>query len=189
MSNGNDTRPALTEDDRFDLQYAASATERRNQPRALVFIAGVVLTASLLAVVLGKGALGKVEASIRRESNREAEIARLITLLESTDETAQTLVYKPDPRAKLKIKEATQNAGIANVSSEPTSSTRSLPDGVEHVDYAYRGLSSHSIKSLLGAVQASLNAVEGLEVMEIKLTPGNKAWTMDIKYTRMVEAN
>lgn len=190
MAQPNDTqRPALTDDDRFDLQFAASATERRNQPRALVLIAGVVLTTTLLAVVLGNGALSKAESSIRRESAREAELKRLITQLESDDESTQTLVYPPDPRAKLKIKEATQNAGIANVTSEPTSTPRPLPDGIEHIDYAYRGLASHSIESLFLAVKASLGAVEGLHVKEIKLTPSDKGWTMDITYTRMVEAD
>ena len=72
---GETDRVRLTDDDRFDLQFAASSSERRNQPRALVFGAGVLMAGSLLVVMLGRGALVRAENAIEQIRAEEAEVA------------------------------------------------------------------------------------------------------------------
>lgn len=193
MATGNDTRRAtLTDDDRFDLQYAASATERRNQPRALVLGAAALLAVSLLGVLFGRGALSSAQANIAREQARESEITRLIAQLESSDEQSHTQIYEHDDRAKLTIHTATKNAGLTNANKEPRSRVDPMGDGVQRISYIYDSsdsLKAPSIATLLGAVRASLDSVPGLEVMSIKLTPSEKEWSMSITYTRMEKAN
>ena len=63
------------------------------------------------------------------------------------------------------------------------------PDGVQRIKFTYKDLKSPSIETLLSAVKASLDAVPGLVVMEIKLASDGKEWSMDITYTRMERAN
>lgn len=193
MATGNDTqRTALTDDDRFDLQYAASASERRNQPRVLVLGAAVLLALSLLSVLFGRGALNSAQANIAREQAREFEITRLIAQLEASDEQSHTQIYEHDDRAKLDIQRATESAGLTNVTKEPRFELDARGDGVQRIKYIYdstNSLRAPLIETLLRAVQASLDAVPGLEVMSIKLTPSKKEWSMNITYTRMEKAN
>lgn len=190
MTTGSETQPTgLTDDDRFDLQYAASVSERRNQPRMLVLGAAALLSLSLLGVLFGRGALSSAQADIARELSMESEIARLIAQLESGDEQSHTQIYEHDDRAKLNIQQATKSAGLSNVTKEPRSVVVRKPDGVQRIKFTYKDLKSPSIETLLSAVKASLDAVPGLVVMEIKLTSDGKEWSMDITYTRMERAN
>ena len=113
MATGNDTqRTALTDDDRFDLQYAASASERRNQPRVLVLGAAALLALSLLSVLFGRGALNSAQANIAREQARESGITRLIAQLEASDEESHTQIYDHDARAETDSKQATKDPGV-----------------------------------------------------------------------------
>ncbi len=182
-------RVRLTDDDRFDLQFAAAASERRNQPRALVFGAGVLLAGSLLAVMLGRGALARAQSAIDQIRADETEMSALLAEVEHVDSGGQTLVHEPMTRTKPLIKEATERAGVTGV-DEPTSVPgRTLDGGVIVRQFRYERLRSHSVGVLLESVRASLEAVAGLNVESIRLKPGDKEWEMRVVYTRMEKTN
>ena len=193
MATGIDTQRApLTDDDRFDLQYAASASERRNQPRALVLGAAALLALALLSVLFGQGALSNAKENIARERARQTEITQLIAQLESSDEQSHTQIYEHDDRAKLNIHNATKNAGLTNTTKEPRSEVNPMGDGVQRIKYIYdasNSLKAPLIETLMDAVDTSLNSVPGLEVMSINLKLSEKEWSMNITYTRMEKAN
>ena len=182
---GETDRVRLTDDDRFDLQFAASSSERRNQPRALVFGAGVLLAGSLLVVMLGRGALARAENAIDQIRADETEMSALLAEVERVDTGGQTLVHDPMTRTKLLIKEATERAGVTGVDEPISGSGRTLEGGVIVREFRYERLRSHSIGVLLGSVRSSLEAIVGLNVESIRLKPGDKEWEMRVVYTRM----
>ncbi len=127
---GETDRVRLTDDDRFDLQFAASSSERRNQPRALLFGAGVLLAGSLLAVMLGRGALARAQGVIDRIRSDETEMSALLAEVERVDTGGRTLVHEPMTRTKPLIKEATERAGVTGVDEPNSVLGRTLDGGV-----------------------------------------------------------
>jgi hypothetical protein len=186
------TSPSAAEESRLELAVAAADAERANRPRWIVAL-GIVLLAIAIVFTLFQVSSRTAELiRVQVERDRTAKVENLKADLDRENARLVARGTKPDPRMGAKIEATAVRAGVLLASPVTDSAAAGLASvGMKQVTYRAHAVNQDplSILNWLRIAQEEPDTA-GLELLEVKLTPGagtptnSPGWNVDVQFTR-----
>jgi hypothetical protein len=178
----------VSEDARFESAMAASSHERRNRPRSLILLGGLLLGASFLTALLGWWSRTSARAHYEERSNERFRLQRMVQEwrdLEAKQSAGTgTGAHDPYPNLLSTMENLATSAGIKTVPQPPRPSERQIPGGKE-TTYVYTDVRDESLQSLIDWVRLASEEIPGMELMEIpELKADGAGWRMRVIFKR-----
>lgn len=183
----NDTR--ISDDLRYELADAARVSAAANRPRSLLVLATLLFLIAGVALIVTLRQRDRAAEQYRVQSERKILVEGLamqFAALDSLDATNANLGNQPLPDILSRIERAAEDAGL-----EPPAvpqPTRQIVQGAVKVTYRYR-IQDGSLENLLDWVVGAQEAVPGLEVSSLDLTPRPRVWELQVTYVRWERAS
>jgi hypothetical protein len=180
------TSLAAQEETRLALASAAARAERQNQPRALLYAAGLLLLIALIFVgVAFRGSLAAA-SDLRTQQKQTDDViqraGRLKALREAS--TSDTSLNQPLSQLISRIEQSGVEAGLKNHLSVPVKREEKPPGmGAKQTRLDYE-VKDDDLPRLLQWVQKATAAVPGLEVYSVSLKPEAHQWTLRVSFSR-----
>ncbi len=187
MSRAVPAHLAPIEDARLEQAAQAARTARRNQPKGLLLIAGVLLAAMLLYVLFAVFARQSAISSMESARERAQEAVRQAGELKALRAVAQTNPGATASATQLRsrIEQAGVDAGLSKVVPLPNERVETLIPGLGSRQYKYDyELTDPNLAPLLSWVERSVAAVPGIEVYGISLRPEANHWRLRVTFSR-----
>jgi hypothetical protein len=180
---------ALGEDARFELALAAAAQERRNRPRHLTILAGLLLVAALVGLWVTVSGMVSARTALsgakRQAVEVEAMVARLAQLRAADNEQGPGGEPTGGSNVRTTLLNMAGEAGLEGDLPPPQDSTKNAGTNLIRRDYSYNDVRSVTIGPLVRWITSAVEAVPGLEVSRVTLKTGPQGWTMNITYSRV----
>lgn len=176
-------RARLSPDERYEAAALAAGRQRRNQPRGLVVLGGVLFLGACLALAGAWAARSGAEGVLSGERERTLEVQRLSAELEAyrqarlLDPTSAQL-YEPDPNFRSKVSDFARRAGLVNVPPVPAQSNRPVQGG-RRVDWPY-ALTEPDLAPVVEWVRLILSEIPGTFVTSIEIRPQGNNWRVQV---------
>jgi hypothetical protein len=176
---------AAQEEARLALAATAARAERQNQPKVLLYGAGLLLLIAL--IFLGTSFRTSVAAAsdLRAQRKQAEDIVKDAGELKAIREAVKSgPVNQSAIQVRTRIEQAGADVGLK--ARVPTANTRTDPQPGLHskqmrYDYEIR---DEELPKLLQWVQKSVQDVPGLEVYSISLKPEAHQWTLRVSFSR-----
>jgi len=187
LSNAN---PAA-EEARFALAAEGARAERRNRPRHLVLMAGVLLSIAIAYLMTSWSAAGaaRERAASARSTAQDALLtaARLQRVMQAEAGDGGPQASEPASLVLSSVELAGTKAGLANPVPPPATQIPLKPQGLgtQQLRWSY-AVSDASLTALLAWVEGAAADVPGLEVHALTLTPEpqNNRWGLKVTFAR-----
>ncbi len=173
----------LTPDERYEAAAIAAARQRRNQPRGLVVLGGVLFLASCVALAGAWASRASATRELETQRNQTAEVRRLAAELEAyrdarAADPTLAQVFEADPNFRSKVANAAREAGLAQALADnfvtPQQSPRTVQGG-RRVDWPYSILEP-DLSAVLEWVRLVTEQIRGTFVSSIDITPQGNQW-------------
>ena len=177
---------AAQEEARMTMAASAARTERLNQPRALLYLAGALLLAAL--IFLGVEFKASVAGSLRLkgEKSQYDDIVKKAGTLRALQDAAKANPESTQPTTQIlsRIQEAGVKVGLKNRVPLPTTRTE-RPPGLGSIQTRYDcEVREEELDKALQWVQRAVADVPGLEVYSISLRPEAHNWVLRASFSR-----
>lgn len=176
--------PALSDEARFELAMAAAARERRNAPRFLLFLAGLLVLLALVIALFQWRAWSRDGREARIAMARQTAVAAQLTeyaALKAKSGGAEKEHAGFDKLVSTGESTATQ-VGLAKPAKPREPERPDVKGNLRYRTWAYARVSSPRAGPLMDWVRLMLERMPGLRVSSIKLTPGADGWKMDVTF-------
>lgn len=183
-------RAGLSDEARFELGMAASARERRNSPRHLVYLAGVLVVVGAVACLVEwrswSRAGREARVAMERQASVAAQVKEYVELRAKSGGTDKERVgFDKMVSTGERLAEA---AGLGKIAKPRTPDKLVAEGGLLKPTWIYSKVKSAEAEPLMDWVKSMLDEMPGLRVSSIRLTPGDKGWTMDVTYAAVERA-
>lgn len=181
----------MVDERRDEVVALAARTERANQPRHLLVIAGVLVLASVVYLVAGWRAQGAAAAELAGEisnAGRVQEALGSLRALQAAGNTSGPKASESSNSILSRIQQAGADAGLKNAIGVPKSGsgrpavTNSNKD-VAKVTWAYT-VRDPSLGALLEFTKRATEGVSGLEIYAVAIKPQAGEWEMTVEFCR-----
>jgi len=192
MSRISDLNPnlKLNDDERAQLSLTAHKAEKAAKPTHLLVLAGSLLLVATLALMSSASKLSDATKSMNFQ-NRLAEdmVAEVATLKQLRDASTSSGPTAGDElnTIRSRISQAAAGVGIKNADKLLPDSNQANPQrpGANSVQRLFKyTVQNDTLGPLLEWMAAAPQQVPGLEVYQLKLTPHNNDWTLNVTFSR-----
>jgi hypothetical protein len=181
------TSLAAQEESRLALASAAARAERQNQPKGLLYGAGLLLLVALIFVGLALRTsleAGDDLATQKGQADQVIKQAGKFKALSDAAKAGPELNNQSLTQLRTRIEQAGLDVGLkAKIPLPQTHDERPPGLGSKQTRYDYE-VRDEDLPKLLQWVQKSVADVPGLEVYSISLRPDAHQWIMRVSYSR-----
>ena len=184
------TLPSFSEDDRFQIEFTAQQTERRNRSLRLVVLGSMVFVVCALVWVWGSSSKASAMRDLRAEQRDQVNIEMKLAQIESLraqgiDESARG---EPITGMGTRLQDIAVAAGVADPIPIPDETTDNVAGG-RIKQYHYQDVTSPTLEPLLVWMRKATDkdqGIDGLEVISLTIAPepNRKEWTVDVSFRR-----
>ncbi len=179
----------LTEDDKLLLASQAAGNERANRPTMLLLLAGGVLAASLVFVLLSYSQYSAAKKVLARQAYEATTIAQNVAAVRVMRAAAQAdtgpRLSEQEETIRSRLIDIAVGAGINRSGINPLSLTRSVKQNLGsvqmNVTFEVRDASLPAMMAWLDRVTQQMS---GIEVQKITLRPEAQQWFLLVTFTR-----
>jgi hypothetical protein len=187
MSRAVPAHLAAIEDARLDQAAEAARMARRNQPKGLLVVAGLLLAAMLLYLVFAAFSLQAANKDLNAMRGRAEDAVRYAGELKALRALGaiNPAVTSSASQLRTRVEQAGLDAGLSQTVKLPIERAESVIVGLGSRQYKYTyDITDPNLGALLAWVQKSVAAVPGLEVYGIKLKPEPNQWRLTVTFSR-----
>jgi type II secretory pathway component PulM len=185
----------LTEEEQIELAASAARAERAARPRHLLVLAGLLLVAALIALIVSSTRLTAARSSLKFQMQLADSMSEEVASLEQLRAAAATASDAGNDELltiRSKISQAATAAGIPNTQNlTPENDARANPQrpGVNSVQRLFKyTVQCEELPPLLDWMNRAPTQVPGLEVYQVKLTPRPTDWQLQVTFSRWERA-
>ncbi|MEQ8770159.1 MAG: hypothetical protein RIB60_06585 [Phycisphaerales bacterium] len=178
-------RPRLTPDERYEAAAIAAARQRRNQPRGLVVLGGVLFLGACVALLGAWVSRASAQEELLTQRGETLEVQRLAAELSAyrdarAADPARTRVFAPDPNFRSKVANAARQVGLAQADDfiTPQQSNRTVQGG-RRVDWPY-SLTDPDLEAVLEWIRLVTRQIPGTFVSNIDVRPQGNQWRVEV---------
>jgi hypothetical protein len=165
--------PMLNEDDRFQVEMTARATERRNSSPMLFFLALVVLGLCALMWVWGWRARSGAIGQLRRTQREQITLQAKLDEIASKQASPETGAGEPINDMGTRLKHIAERKDIGVTLPVPKERASSLANGVVKT-YEYSEVSAPSPAPIIKWISAATSEIDGLEIATLQIDPDER---------------
>ena len=191
MSRAVPSHLAPLEDARLEQAASAARTARRNQPKGLFVIAGVLLLLSMIYALtawMSYREAGEDLADAHTQADTAVKMAGKLQALRAAASSNPTQGGSAS-LLRTRIEQAGLDAGLSRAVTVPTSRSQPFPSlGSVQWKYSYENITDPSLSALLAWVEKSVASVPGLEVYSISIKPQPNQWQLRVTFSRWEKA-
>jgi hypothetical protein len=180
---------SMSDDARMLAVATAAASERRNNPRYLVYAAGAVFAISLLYLVSSWSSWSAARSLLLKQQADRATIARNVSELRklkaaSGADTGPRLAEQ-ESSIRSRIRDIGKSAGLKEENITPKTVKRDARKDLGSVllTAAFEARDD-SLAPLLGWLEKATAEMPGLEVYKISIKPEAQKWVMQVTFSR-----
>lgn len=178
---------ASIDDVRLQQAGQAARTARRNQPKGLLLVAGLVLLAACIYVGMALYARRAARAELSQAQSQAESAVRMAARLRAQRAAvaANPVETQPATQVLSRIQQAGVDAGLKKRVDLPPSPTTELPQGYSSKQTRWVFTAQdEDVAALLRWVERAVAAVPGLEVNAISLRPELHTWQLRVTFSR-----
>ena len=177
---------AAQEETRLALAAAAARAERQNQPKVLLYAAGLLLLAALLFLGITFRASLAAASDLKTQKRQAQETIDQAGLLKALHEAAAAApeLVQPATQVLSRIEQAGVDAGLKNKVPIPRPRFETPPglgSKQTRLDYEIR---DESLPRMLDWMERAVAEVPGLEVYSVSLKPETHQWILRVTFSR-----
>jgi hypothetical protein len=186
------TSPSAAEESRLELAVAAADAERANRPRWVIFLGVFLLVVAVIFTLTQVTARTAALAQVYYERDKTSKVEKLKDELDRENARLNARGTAADARMGAKLEATAVRAGVLLASPVTDSSAAPMASvGMKQITYRARAVNADplSILNWLRIIQEDPET-SGLELLEVKLTPGagtptnTPGWNVDVQFTR-----
>lgn len=186
--------PSFGEDDRFQVEFTAQQTERRNSSARLVVLGLVVLVICSFIWIWGWRAKSSAVAALRARQNQQFRIESMLSRIESMRAQGVDTSGGGEPINDMgsRLKRIADRLGVGAELPIPSESSEDAAGGRLRF-YRYDGISVPSIGPVLEWTARATDVeegIDGLELYSLTIDPdkNNEEWTVNVHFRRWESA-
>jgi hypothetical protein len=175
----------LNEDDRFQVEMTARATERRNSSATLVVLALVVLVICSLVWLWGWRDKSKAITLLRQKQREQVTLQAKLTEITRLQANPERGAGEPIDDMWVRIKKLADQAGISDLPAPKERSDR-LGTGVVRT-YEYDDVRNPSPEPIIEWLRLAVDTIDGLEISVLQIEPedAQKRWNVTVHFRRL----
>ena len=180
----------ISDDLRYELANAARAAAASNRPRSLLVLATVLFAVAGIALIATLRERDKATQRYRLQTERQVTVEGLALQFEALESLGNSTSNRANEKIDdlfSRIEGAARDAGLTTQPRIPVP-TRQPLQGAIKVTYKYT-MQDASLEGLLAWVEGSVDAVPGLQVSSIELTPMPRTWSLEVLFVRWERAS
>ena len=187
---------SVVEQARLELSVAATAAERANRPRVLVWLAALLVVGASVALVMALSARTKEALRLGKARDAALSIERQKAELDALTAQVRSRGLEPDPRMAATL-EALANVGaglqLQGGISDTTDGMGNLPGGMMRKTYTARVAPGQDPAAIMNWLAETQNpeTLKWLEISQLKFSPANAAgkgamggMNVEVKFSR-----
>ena len=180
----------ISDDLRYELASAARSTAASNRPKSLLVLATVLFAVAGIALIVSLRARDNAVQGYRLQTERQVTVEGLALQFEALESLGNSTSNRANEKIDdlfSRIEAAARDAGLGTQPRIPVP-TRQPLQGAIKVTYRYT-MQDANMENLLAWVEGSVDAVPGLQVSSIELTPTPRAWSLEVTFVRWERAS
>jgi hypothetical protein len=177
---------AAQEDVKLALAAEAARAERQNQPKGLLYGAGVLLLAALVYLGVSFLESGSAAFAMRKEranANLVIEQAGKLKSLHEASATEGPHLGQPVTQVRSRIEQAGVDVGLKSRVPIPTTRDGEKSPGGKQVKFDYE-VRDEDLSKLLAWMERAVSQVPGLDVYSVSLKPEAHLWMLRVTFSR-----
>jgi hypothetical protein len=186
---------SVVEQARLELSIAAAAAERANRPRALVWLAALLVAGASVALVMALSARTKESLRLGKARDAALSLEKQKAELDALTAQVRSRGLEPDPRmaATLEAMATVGGLQLQGGISDTADGMGNLPGGMMRKVYTARvapGQDPAAIMNWLSATQDP-QMIKWLEISQLRFSPANAAgkgalggMNVEVKFSR-----
>lgn len=189
-SSPNDARvdpsARATLDDRFAIASSASATERLNRPRHLVFLSVVLLVGAFVYLASALSDRASAVRTMKRQQRDADQIIATAEELAMFDERAASdptsAFGAPIPMMLSRLEDYAKEAGLTQALSHRRGPGETK-GGATMYRYPYE-IRDPNLENVMLWLQKCVEGIPGVEVQSLRIRPEAQSWYVSVTLTR-----
>ena len=188
MSRVNAPITAAQEDAKLALASAAARAERQNQPKSLLYGAGLLLVAASIFLAISFFGSRAASSALKTQRGHAESIMRQAGELRALHEAAATegpKLVQRETQFLTRIEQAGVDVGLKAKIPVPTKRgpERQLSTGSMQTKFDYE-IKDEQLPMLLAWMERAVAQVPGLEVYSVSIKPDVHVWTLRVTFSR-----
>lgn len=183
-----DTR--ISDDLWYELADAARATAASNRPRSLLILATVLFVIAGVALIVTLRERDRATRLYQLQTERKVTVEGLEKQFEALarlNNSTSNRANEPIEDLYSRIEVAATDAGLATKPTIPQPIRQPIQGAIK-VTYRYK-MQDSSLESLLAWIMGAADAVPGLQITALELTPTPRNWSMEVTFVRWERAS
>ncbi len=176
----------LTRDDRDELATAALVAERRNRPRGLVILCGIVAAITVVVLLWSTVSVFRARSAQSDQLGYLTQTQSLVATLQSLRSSGQNNgledPFEPLPNLLTTIEDLAVGAGL--VKPNLPTRTREGRGSIREVRRKYRQFRENDIAKVLTWIDSVVSDIPGVFIHQLKIDPVENTWIIDVTFSR-----
>lgn len=176
----------LTRDDRDELATAALVAERRNRPRGVVILCGVVAAIAVVVLLWSTVSVFRTRSAQSKQLGYLEQTQSLVATLHGLRSSGQNNgledPFKPLPKLQTTIEGLAVGAGL----KKPNLPNRSLEGrgAIQEVRLKYDQIRENDIAKVLTWIDSVVSDIPGVFVHQLRIDPQANTWNVNVTFSR-----
>lgn len=186
---------SVVEQARLELSVAATAAERANRPRTLVWLGALLVVGATIALAMTMSSRTKESLRLGRARDAALGLERQKAELDALTEQVRSRGLEPDPRMAATLEAMATVAGLQLQGgiSDNTDGMGNLPGGMVRKTYTARVMPGQDPAAIMHWLSDTQNpdVIKWLEISQLKFSPAHAAgkgamggMNVEVKFSR-----
>ena len=175
----------LTRDDRDELAAAALVGERRNRPRGLVILSGIVAAIAVVVLLWSTVSVLRARSTQADQLGFLKQTQSLVATLHGLRSSGQNN-GRPDLEPLPNLLTTIEDLAVAAGLKKPNLPTRTFEGrgAIREVRRKYNQFRENDIAKVLTWIDSVVSDIPGVFVHQLKIDPEGNIWKIDVTFSR-----
>lgn len=175
----------LTRDDRDELATAALVAERRNRPRGIVILCGIVAAIAVVVLLWSTVSVFRTRSAQSKQLGYLKQTQSLVATLEGLRSSGQNN-GRPDVEPLLNLLTTIEGLAVGAGLKKPNIPNRSLEGrgAIQEVRLRYDQIRENDIAKVMTWIDSVVSDIPGVFVHQLKIDPDGNTWKIDVTFSR-----
>jgi hypothetical protein len=180
--------PLLNEDDRYQVELTARATERRNSSALLVVLALLVLGVCSIVWLWSWRDKSVAISQLRHKHREQVTLQAKLTEISRLQQSPEMGAGEPINDMWVRIKRVADQARVSDL-PPPKERSDSISGGVVRT-YEFKDVSEPTPDPIIEWIRLALDTIDGLEISTLQVDPNDrlKKWDVTVHFRRWERA-
>lgn len=171
------------DDPRFVMATMAARRARRNRPRRLVILSGLILLAAGVLAIWGSAQRAAAAAALREARIEQAAVEQLVPQYQEAAARGEASPYTPVTDLVTRMQTYAREAGLDN--PLPSAPTSDAPRGdITETTIRINNIQNQRLEPVMRWLARVTGEIPGVEINQLEITPNDRGWNVNVVFVK-----